>query len=73
MQGCIENICCANILATHLEQYNVTRITACNSFINICLDPEVLQVMLCFINDMIGESLQEQLQNRYINVLIFLI
>ena len=67
MQSCIGNICCANIFTTQLEQYYVTlnALLLVTALSQICLDPEVLHVMLSFKNDVIGESLQEQVQNRY--------
>ena len=64
MQSLIENKCCRGVQIIQQKLINEKCITSTPSFNKLCLDTEVLEVLMCSVKQIIGENLEQQISNR---------
>ena len=59
-----ENVCCRSVQALKEKLKDESCISKTASFEKMCLDVEVLEMLLSAINDLAAEELPRQLRNR---------
>ena len=67
----VENLCCSEVIAVKQKLRSCKCITSSSSFAKICLDVEVLQVFITAMNDFIVETINAELNNRFVKLLFF--
>ena len=65
MSSNLENICCTRVAAVNQKMESHKCITFSSSFAKLCLDIEVLELLLTSLNDFYGRSTNNHLSNRY--------
>ena len=64
MPSLIENKCCRGVQIIQQKLINEKCITSTPSFNKLCLDTEVLEVLMCSVKQIIGENLEQHISNR---------
>ena len=69
MPSDVENLCCSEVAAVKQKLQSHKCITFSSSFAKICLDVDVLQVLITALSDFIGETINAELCNRFAELL----